>query len=386
MSGTSADGIDAALVEIAPGKPLPHPSLLHFRHTPFPAALRTEVLACTGPPAGTVDRVCRLNASLGEAFAEAAVGCLREAGVAPEEVGLIGSHGQTIHHQPPDPEAAGPPATLQVGSPAIIAERTGITTVADFRPRDMAAGGEGAPLAPLFHAAVFRVPGRARIVLNLGGIANVTYLPPGAGTEGVLAFDVGPGNSLLDALAARLSGGTETCDRDGALAGRGRPSRALLTRLMLHAFLRRRPPKSTGRETFGPAFLEGILAWPEAHGVTPPDLAATLTTFTARAVSEAITTFLPRGAADLLLCGGGAWNPSLVKALAEACPDLRCLVTDEAGFPARAVEAAAFALLAYLTATGHPGNIPAATGARAPVILGSITPGRTLPRLPLPEA
>lgn len=386
MSGTSADGIDAALVEIAPGKPLPHPSLLHFRYTPFPSGLRTEVLACTGPPAGTVDRVCRLNASLGDAFAEAALGCLREAGVAPEEVALIGSHGQTIHHQPPGPEAAGPPATLQVGNPAVIAERTGITTVADFRPRDMAAGGEGGPLAPLFHAAVFRVPGRARIVLNLGGIANVTYLPPGAGTEGVLAFDVGPGNSLLDTLAARLSGGTETCDRDGALAGRGRPSRALLARLMQHPFLRRRPPKSTGRETFGPPFLEGILAWPEAHGVTPPDLAATLTAFTARAVSEAITAFLPSGAADLLLCGGGSRNPALVKALAEACPDLRCLVTDEAGFPARAVEAAAFALLAYLTATGRPGNIPAATGARAPVILGSITPGRTLPRLPFPEA
>ena len=386
MSGTSADGIDAALVQIAPGNPLPRLSLLHFRQTPFPAQLRAEILACTGSPEGTVDRVCRLNAWLGEAFAEAALGCLREAGVPRQEVALVGSHGQTLHHQPPGPERPAPPATLQVGSPAIIAERTGITTVADFRPRDLAAGGEGGPLAPLFHAALFRVPGRARIVLNLGGIANVTYLPPGAGTEGVLAFDVGPGNSLLDALAARLSGGTETCDRDGALAGRGRPSRALLARLMLHAFLRRRPPKSTGRETFGPAFLEGILAWPEAHGVTPPDLAATLTAFTARAVSEAITTFLPSGAADLLLCGGGSRNPSLVKALAEACPDLRCLVTDEAGFPARAVEAAAFALLAYLTATGRPGNIPAATGARAPVILGSITPGRTLPRLPLPEA
>ena len=386
MSGTSADGIDAALVEIAPGKPLPRLSLLHFRQTPFPAQLRAEILACTGPPDGTVDRVCRLNAWLGEAFAEAALGCLREAGVPPQEVALVGSHGQTLHHQPPGPERPAPPATLQVGSPALIAERTGITTVADFRPRDMAAGGEGAPLTPLFHATMFRVPGRARVVLNLGGIANLTSLPPGAGTEGVLAFDVGPGNVLLDALAARVSGGAETCDRDGALAGRGRIAPALLARLMLHPFLRRRPPKSTGRETFGPAFLEAVLTWQEAQGVTPPDLAATLTALTARAASDAITTFLPPGAADLLLCGGGAENPVLVKALAEACPNLRCLMTDEAGFPARAVEAAAFALLAYLTATGRPGNIPAATGARAPVILGSITPGRTLPRLPFPEA
>ncbi len=386
MSGTSADGIDAALVQIAPGKPLPHLSLLHFRQTPFPAQLRAEILACTGSPEGTVDRVCRLNAWLGEAFAEAALGCLREAGVPPQEVALVGSHGQTLHHQPPGPERPAPPATLQVGSPALIAERTGITTVADFRPRDMAAGGEGAPLTPLFHATMFRVPGRARVVLNLGGIANLTSLPPGAGTEGVLAFDVGPGNVLLDALAARVSGGAETCDRDGALAGRGRIAPALLARLMLHPFLRRRPPKSTGRETFGPAFLEAVLAWQEAQGVTPPDLAATLTAMTARAASDAITTFLPPGATDLLLCGGGAENPVLVKALAEACPNLRCLMTDEAGFPARAVEAAAFALLAYLTATGRPGNIPAATGARAPVILGSITPGRTLPRLPFPEA
>ncbi len=386
MSGTSADGIDAALVEIAPGKALPLLTLLYFRQTPFPAELRAEILACTGPPEGTVDRVCRLNARLGEAFAEAALGCLQEAGVPPEEVTLLGSHGQTLHHQPPGPGPAAPPATLQVGSPAPIAERTGITTVADFRPRDLAAGGEGAPLTPIFHAALFRVPGRARVVLNLGGIANLTYLPPGAGIEGVLAFDVGPGNILLDALAARVSGGAETCDRDGALAGRGRLSPALLARLMLHPFLHRRPPKSTGRETFGPAFLEAVLAWPEARDMSPADLAATLTAFTARATSDAITTFLPPGAADLLLCGGGARNPALAKALAEASPALRCLLTDEAGFPARAVEAAAFALLAYLTATGRPGNIPAATGARAPVILGSITPGRTLPRLPLPEA
>jgi anhydro-N-acetylmuramic acid kinase len=386
MSGTSADGIDAALVQIAPGNPLPRPSLLHFRQVPFPAELRAEILACTAPPEGTVDRVCRLNARLGEAFAEAALECLREAGVAPEEVALVGSHGQTLHHQPPGPGAVAPPATLQVGSAAVIAERTGITTVADFRPRDLAAGGEGAPLTPLFHAALFRVPGRARIVLNLGGIANLTYLPPGAGTEGVLAFDVGPGNALLDALAARSSGGAETYDRDGALARGGRPAAALLARLLRHPFLKRRPPKSTGRETFGPAFLEDLLAWPEARGLTPSDAAATLTAFTARAVADAVATFLPPGTADLLLCGGGAQNPTLVKALAEACPHLRCLRTDEAGFPARAVEAAAFALLASLTATGRPGNLPAATGARAPVILGSITPGRTLSRLPLPEA
>lgn len=386
MSGTSADGIDAALVQITPGAPLPRLTLLHFRHVPFPADLRDEILACTAPPAGTVDRVCRLHARLGEAFAGAALDCLREAGAAPEDVALIGSHGQTLHHQPDGAGPAGPPATLQVGSPASIAERTGITTVADFRPRDLAAGGEGAPLAPLFHAAAFRLPARARIVLNLGGIANLTFLPPGTGTEGVLAFDVGPGNSLLDALAGRLSGGGEACDRDGALARRGQPAPALLARLLEHPFLRRRPPKSTGRETFGPAFLEAILAWPEARGVGAPDLAATLTAFTARATGEAIATFLPPGAAELLLCGGGARNPALVKALAEACPGLRCLPTDEAGFPARAVEAAAFALLAYLTAIGRPGNVPAATGARAPVILGSITPGRTLPRLPLQEA
>lgn len=386
MSGTSADGIDAALVRITPGAPLPRPSLLHFRHVPFPADLRAEILACTTPPAGTVDRVCRLNARLGEAFAEAALACLREAGAAPEDVTLIGSHGQTLHHQPEAGGPDAPPATLQVGSPAHIAERTGITTVADFRPRDLAAGGEGAPLTPLFHAAAFRIPARARLVLNLGGIANLTYLPPGAGTEGILAFDVGPGNSLLDALAARVSGGAESCDRDGALARQGQAAPALLARLLRHPYLGRRPPKSTGRETFGAPFLETLLAWPEARGVRASDLAATLTALTARATAEAIATFVPPGAADLLLCGGGVRNPVLVKALAEACPGLRCLPTDEAGFPSRAVEAAAFALLAYLTATGRPGNVPAATGAGAPVILGSITPGRALPPLPLLEA
>jgi anhydro-N-acetylmuramic acid kinase len=280
-------------------------------------------------------------------------------------------------------------STLQIGEPSVIAERTGVTTVADFRPRDMAAGGEGAPLTPHLHALLFRHPRRDRIVLNLGGIANLTYLPKGRGLRGILACDTGPGNVLIDGVMARLTGGALRSDHGGKVAASGRVEPSLLRWLMTHPFLMRRAPKSTGRETFGPALIDALLrraaalrdgltaSSGRARGLAEEDLVATVTAFTAKSVALHVGRDLPRGAAssELILCGGGAENPTLVKHLQDALPHCRLLTADEAGFPGRAIEASAFALLAYLTAHGQPGNLPPITGAARRAVLGKIVPG-----------
>jgi anhydro-N-acetylmuramic acid kinase len=379
MSGTSADGVDAALVEIGPGGALPRLRLLRFDVCPFPDRLRDQILSVADGSDGGPGILCRLNASLGELFAEAARAIARRAGVPMTRVGLIGSHGQTIAHLPDSKvEASGPVrSTLQIGEPSVIAERTGITTVADFRTRDVAAGGEGAPLTPYLHALLFRHPRRDRIVLNLGGIANLTFLPRGRGLRGVAAFDTGPGNVLIDGVVSRLTGGTLRSDLDGQISAAGKTEPRLLRWLMAHPYFRRRPPKSTGRDTFGPVLIDALLHRGVARRIAEEDLVATVTAFTAASVAFHVRRDLPRGAAsaELIACGGGSRNPTLLNHLQRSLPASRLLTADEAGFPARAIEATAFALLAYLTAKGLPGNLPSVTGAARPVVLGKIIPG-----------
>lgn len=383
MSGTSADGIDAVLVEIAQstGQALSKLRLLHFAVFPFADTLREQILCVADASSGTTPEICRLNVLLGELFAKAAISTARRAGLPLRDVALIGSHGQTIAHIPNPRVEYGVSvrSTLQIGEPSIIAERTGVTTVADFRPRDMAAGGEGAPLTPYLHALLLRHLRRDRIVLNLGGIANLTFLPKGRGLRGVLAFDTGPGNVLIDGLVARLTGGTMGVDLDGRIAASGRVDSRLLRWLMTHPYFRRKPPKSTGREEFGPTMIDTLLRRAAARGITGEDLVATVTAFTAKTVALHVQRDLSRSAAsaELIICGGGAKNPTLIKRLQEALPEGRLLSADEAGFPGRAIEASAFALLAYLTAHGLPGNLPHITGATHPAILGKIVPGRT---------
>jgi anhydro-N-acetylmuramic acid kinase len=381
MSGTSADGIDAALLEIGPGKALPRLRLLHYMVFPFPRGLRERILRAADEHPGGAGELCHLNAYLGELFAKAAASVARRAGVKPREVALIGSHGQTIMHLP-RLRADGNlsvRSTLQIGEPSVIAERTGVTTVADFRPRDLAAGGEGAPLTPYLHALLFRHPQRDRIVLNLGGIANLTYLPKGRGLQGILALDTGPGNVLIDGVMARLTGGALRSDLGGQVAASGHVEPRLLRWLMAHPYLTRRAPKSTGRETFGPALVDTLLRRGADRLIAEEDLVATVTAFTAKSVALHVRRDLPRAAtsAELIVCGGGAENPTLVKRLQEALPTCRLLTADEADFPGRAIEASAFALLAYLTAHGVPGNLPPITGAARRVVLGKIVPGRT---------
>jgi len=380
MSGTSADGIDAALVEIGPVKTLPNIRLIEFLVLPFPAQLRERILRVADAGSGATSEICRLNVLLGELFARAATAVARRARVPLRDVALIGSHGQTIAHLP-DPKAeygVSISSTLQIGEPSVIAERTGVTTVADFRPRDLAAGGEGAPLTPYLHALLFRHPRRDRIVLNLGGIANLTFLPKGRGLRSVLAFDTGPGNVLIDALVARLTGGAMGVDLDGRIAASGEVDPRLLRWLMAHPYFRRKPPKSTGREEFGPILIDALLHRAATRSTTEEDLVATVTAFTSQSVALHVRRDLPRNAAsaELITCGGGANNPMLIRRLQEALSECRLLSADEAGFPGRAIEASAFALLAYLTTHGLPGNLPRITGATHSAILGKIVPGK----------
>jgi anhydro-N-acetylmuramic acid kinase len=314
---------------------------------------------------------------LGEEFARTALAVIRGAKCRRADIAAIGSHGQTIHHLP----NARTPSTLQIGEAAVIAERTGITTVADFRVRDMAAGGQGAPLVPYADWALFTHCAKPRIVQNIGGIGNLTFLPPRAELGDVLAFDTGPGNMLIDALMTTLTHGRQTFDHDGRWAARGRVSERLLSELMAHPFLRRRPPKTTGREEFGEASVERILSLARQRRLRAEDLIATATAFTAATIAEAYRRYVfpritarQRGALQIILGGGGAKNPTLRRMLAERVGTGLWFSHEDFGIANTAKEALAFAILAHETLLGQPGNVPSATGASRAVVLGKIVP------------
>jgi anhydro-N-acetylmuramic acid kinase len=376
MSGTSADGVDAALVEWPDGPATRPFRLLAHVHAAFDAGLQDRIHALAAgrvPGERALRELATLDVLLGERFAEAAAAAAREAGVALEAIDGVASHGQTVAHHP---EAR---ATLQIGDPSVIAERTGLTTVADFRPRDLAAGGEGAPLAPFFHRAAFAEPRETRLALNLGGIANVTWLPRGDDPAAVVAFDVGPANSLLDGVVRALSGGRERMDRDGARARRGRVDAGLLGRLLDDEFLRRPPPKSTGRERYGLAEAEALAREWRERGREPDDLVATLVAFTSRAVARACGDFLehPSKLDRLLVGGGGARNPAVLDALRADLPGVAVETFEAAGVPSEAAEAMAFSLLGRNALLGLPNHLPRCTGAARAAVLGEIVPGRS---------
>lgn len=372
------DGIDAALVEISGRRRSARPQLLAFTIVPYPPRLRERLRRLTSGASIEVAELCRLNALLGEYFAQAALRVIRRAGVARSSVALIGSHGQTVCHLP-EPERCDGwviRSTLQVGEPSVIAERTGMTTVADFRPRDQAAGGHGAPLTPYLHDVIFHHPVRCRVIVNIGGISNLTYLPAGVGTEALLAFDTGPGNMLLDGIVQARSGGRQLMDAGGRLAGRGTVCRPLLARLLAHSFLHIRPPKTTGREQFGLPAMKGRFGryW---STLSTPDLLATVTAFTAQSIAFGCRRFvLRRGPIDeVIVGGGGSRNPVLLRHLHAALPATPVRTMEVYGYDSRAIEAMAFALLAYETVHGRANNVPAATGAARPVVMGKIVPG-----------
>jgi anhydro-N-acetylmuramic acid kinase len=375
MSGTSADGVDVAIADIGSRRA----DLLAFDTFPYSPSLRRAVLALCDPRTSRVDDICRMNFVLGEVFAKAVIALARRSRIGLGSIDLIGSHGQTIHHLP-DGRTSGRGrrvrSTLQIAEPSVIAERTGITTVADFRPRDVAAGGQGAPLVPFADYFLFRHPRRHRAVQNIGGIANVTYLPAGGGLEDVLAFDTGPGNMIIDRVAHRVTRGRCSYDVDGRLALRGKVHAGLLGRLMRHSFLAARPPKTTGREAFGVPFADALYARARADGIAPLDILATVTAFTAQSIAEAYRRYLPTRVDEVILCGGGAWNCCLVAMLRQRLAPAAVIPMSKLGVDGDAKEALSFALLAAAAIRGQANNVPSATGAGRPAVCGKIVPGR----------
>jgi anhydro-N-acetylmuramic acid kinase len=363
ISGTSMDAVDAVVVDLAGHHP---PALLASLSHPIPEALRAGLRHLADPQtAATVDELGTMDAQVGELFADAALHVISAAGLEPAAIVAIGSHGQTVRHRPD----ADPAFTLQIGNPQRIAQRTGITTVADFRQRDMAAGGQGAPLVPAFHRAVFAAPEEDRAVINIGGIANLTHLPARGPITG---FDTGPGNTLMDHWIRRHR--HLPYDDQGDWARQGRVSKALLDALMSDAYLRQPPPKSTGPEHFSPAWLDAILSRVKEH-LAPHDVQRTLLEFTAQSVAAALASHTGPGA-RALVCGGGARNRLLMERLAALMPERSVSDSGDFGVDPDWVEAAAFAWLARETLAGRPGNIPEVTGAREAVVLGGIYPGR----------
>lgn len=378
ISGTSSDGVDAALVDIRKHRGRVRLDLLAFEVYPYPKSLPRQLIDLASGLPQSVATLCHLNFYIGELFAEAARRIARKARVPLSKIDLIGSHGQTVHHLPV-PKREGHRiirSTLQIGEPSVIAERTGITTIADFRPRDMAAGGEGAPLTPYLHHLLFSDPKRSRAVVNIGGISNVTYLKAGGALEKTVAFDMGPGNMLIDGLVRSLTG--KEIDEGGKMARRGKADPALLSELMRHPFIRRKPPKSTGREVFGAPMVASVLQSTRMRRLPPEDLVATATHFTASAISENIHRFiLKRGSLhEVIVGGGGVRNPVLMERLATLLSPIPVRPFEAVGHESRAIEAMTFALFAYQTFHGEPTNIPSVTGALRPVLLGKIIPGR----------
>jgi len=355
--------VDAALVDVDGFGAEARARLIAFQMTPFTPDERARIVALLR---GDARALCEGNFLLGERFAQAALEVVAAAGLSLGEIDLIGSHGQTVWHQPPS--AGGVASTLQLGEPAVIAARTGVVTVGDFRVADVAAGGEGAPLVPYTDWVLYRRAGRTRALQNIGGIANVTVV--GDRLEDLIAFDNGPGNMMIDALAPAASNGAERIDRDGAWSQRGRVQDDLLAALLDDEFLRRAPPKSTGRERYGAAAVEN---WAAAHSDRAPiDLLATLVAFTADAIAASYRAHLPRVPDEVLISGGGAHNRTLVDRLARALAPAKVSRFAEENVSPDAKEAVAFALLAVCALHAEPANVTQVTGARRPAVLGKI--------------
>ncbi len=368
MSGTSLDGISAAVVRFAPHATHVHrldAQLLAFRGVPYAPAQRARLeAALTG---GSARDYCMLAFDLGGWLADTAIGAIADAGIPRGDVRAIGSHGQTLWHEPPH-------STWQLGEPAVIVERTGISVVSDFRVREVAAGGQGAPLVPIADAMLF-CGDDWRALQNIGGIGNVTVVPPNGDLAGVRAFDTGPGVTVIDAVT-RLLNPSLTFDRDGALAAAGTPIDSVVDARLAHPYFAAEPPKSTGRELFDRAYAEALVRDCRASNpsATTEDIVATATSLTAGSIADSYRRFLPEPITEVLVSGGGAKNATLFRLIERVIAPIPVRQFTEHYFDGEAKEAVAFALLAHLHMESQPGNVPRATGARGPRILGKLTP------------
>lgn len=371
MSGTSADAIDAAVCEISGAPPLLEARIAHAITFPYPDGFQSRILdACAG---GRVDELCAINFELGELFAAAALRAIEGSGFTPTEIDLIGSHGQTFWHAV---DASGHvSATLQLGESAVIAERTGVTTISNFRTRDVAAGGQGAPLTGYADWLLLRHPTLWRAVQNIGGIGNVTILPPLSDhTSLPTAFDTGPGNALIDSAMVLLTNGAQAYDRDGKLARGGRLDEGWLQTLLEHPYYTIKPPKTTGRELFSAKMAAELVEEGRARGLDDASIIATLTALTAQSIADAYERFAPTRLDEVILSGGGRSNPVIMELLDALIP-ARVISSDQIGVDGDNKEALVFALLAHETWHARTGNLPSLTGADHAVILGDITPG-----------
>jgi anhydro-N-acetylmuramic acid kinase len=363
MSGTSLDGVSAALVRIAGDAP--DVSLVAFHQEAYSAAERGQIIEAIAR--GGAKDLAILHVALAERLAGAVLQLLAVTKTSPRQLSFVASHGQTIWHEPGR-------ASLQLGDPAVLAERLGVRVVSDFRARDVAAGGQGAPLVPLADVMLYGDVGRGRLLLNIGGMANVTWVPRRGVLDGAVAFDTGPGVAVIDAVTRRLDPDAPY-DKDGERARRGRPVPKVLERLLGDAFFAQKPPKSTGRERFGSGYADRVIELVRAAGGSDNDAVATATALTVEAIGRGIETWTPAPRdAELVISGGGARNPALVELLAARMRPRPIVPFDRLFFDGDAKEAVAFAFLGWLTVHGRPGNLPAATGARGPRILGHVTP------------
>ncbi len=379
MSGTSVDGVDAAVCSIeGHGRGRMKLRVLGSHSEPFEAPLRERILNLCNAGGGSTAELCELNFVIGEVFAHTAKNAAQAAELGLDQIDLIGSHGQTVAHFPPGGAHGGirQGSTLQIGEAAVIAERTGVPVVSNFRPRDMAAGGQGAPLVPFADWLLFSSDIENRVALNIGGIANVTWMPAGCSPDQVVAFDTGPGNMILDALAERISGGKLMYDHDGNLARQGRVNVEFLDALMSHPYFKRLPPKSTGREEFGGDFAASVFDQGTARGLSSFDILATATMLTVRSIAASIKGIAGAAKLQVLAAGGGVRNGHLMSMLSHELGGMGFFLSESFGIPMQLRECAAFAILARETMLGRPSNLPHATGARGSRVLGDITPGK----------
>lgn len=376
MSGTSVDGIDAAIVEITGNGLETEVDLIAFETFPFPSGVPQRILALCQPDTGRVDDICEMNFYIGHLFAEAVKHILEKSGIHSNDIDLIGSHGQTIHHLPKDtntdPNLSRYPSTLQIGEPAVIAHETGIPTIADFRVADMAAGGQGAPLVSYIDYLLFHNKTKTVGLLNIGGIANLTVLPANGTFDSVCAADTGPGNMCIDAVITEITQGTERYDKAGRRAAQGTPHQPIIDEWLKHPFFDQSPPKTTGREMFGQTYAMECLAACREHELSDNDCLATLTGLTVQTIADYIERFITgQSPIDVLyVSGGGVHNRTIMRRLGEQLPNTAVEPVDESGISADAKEAMAFAILANETLHGNPGNLPSATGASVRKVLG----------------
>ncbi len=379
ISGTSADAIETVCCDIVGAPPHLELEILAALTVPIPMERQARIHAAATVEGSDVESICLLDAELGEAFAAAALSLIEEAGLRPEDIDVIGSHGQTLWHAVRDDGSVA--SSLQIGNGSRIAERTGITTISDLRSRDIAAGGQGAPIVAYVDWLLFRHAAAYRAIQNMGGLGNVAYLPPISDDETPpMAFDTGPANVLIDVLMTLLTDGLESYDRDGAIAASGRIDEAWVAELLAHPYYDRTPPKTTGRELFSPAMGAEYLAQGRARGLRDEDVVASVTALSADTVVDQYRRFLPVPPDEVIVAGGGTRNPRLMARLAERLPNgIRLATFEDLGYASHQKEAVAMAVLAHETWQGRPGTRREFTGVNHPVLMGAINPGRRMP-------